>query len=403
MKKIVVFALFILFFAVSCDSGFKPYNPNDKNSDAYHGGDDADSTDDKDSSDSADDPDVTDTGETVGEKRVSECTGLPENAVWNPVSSINQTWDGEKWIPSMVGTYSEKSCYSECCFKCDTNYNWNGEKCLPDADTSDSADDGDSGKNDDNDTSIPDDDSDSSDSAPDADTEDSGADSGADSDINSDDDSDSIPGEDKNDAEPQPDEDSGTNDDDGTSISDDDTDSSDSAPDADTGDSGSSTLTECSSNTTSFPCKDPDTGYIWSKMSSSAMNYTAATTFCQKDLELGGMKGYGGFTDWRLPTISELRTLIQDCPATQMPPSGSDVCKARSDEGYVCLSNSCRTDPCGGCSSDSSGGHSKFGDTGWFWSSSLLSGSSNIAWLVGFNGGGVSLNYIDNYYVRCVR
>ena len=152
-KLFVISALLCMFLAVSCDSGVKFDNPNDKNSDAYQGDDDADSNDDKDAEDSGDDtdsgddedavdPDVTDTGETVGEKRVSECTGLPENAVWNSVSSIKQTWDGERWTPSKAGTYSDTSCDSECCFKCETNYKWNGEKCLQDADTSDSADSG---------------------------------------------------------------------------------------------------------------------------------------------------------------------------------------------------------------------------------------------------------------------
>ena len=34
-----IFALFLMFFAVSCDNGLKFNNPNDKNSDAYRGGD----------------------------------------------------------------------------------------------------------------------------------------------------------------------------------------------------------------------------------------------------------------------------------------------------------------------------------------------------------------------------
>ena len=42
-----IFALFLMFFAVSCDNGLKFNNPNDKNSDAYRGGDaDSEGTDD---------------------------------------------------------------------------------------------------------------------------------------------------------------------------------------------------------------------------------------------------------------------------------------------------------------------------------------------------------------------
>ena len=164
---------------------------------------------------------------------------------------------------------------------------------------------------------------------------------------------------------------------------------------------GGSTLPECSKSS-GTPCYDSTSHLTWSKISPNSMNYTAATTFCQGS----EMNGYGGFTDWRLPTISELRTLIQDCPATQMPPSGSNICAVRSDEGNVCLSSSCWTESaCYSCSADSSGGHSKFGDTGWFWSSSLPSDDSYVAWIVGFVYGSVRGSYIDGdlNVVRCVR
>lgn len=97
--------------------------------------DDADPTDDNaDSGDDEDfiDPDVTDTGETVGETRVADCTGLPENASWNTVSAIVQTWNGEKWIPSSVASFDLEGSEDECRFKCDTNYGWNGSICSAD-------------------------------------------------------------------------------------------------------------------------------------------------------------------------------------------------------------------------------------------------------------------------------
>ena len=172
-----------LFFAVSCDSGVKFTNPNDTNADitdssdsddieisdadmsdndsdiADSGSDSVDSTpDDGDSqlddmnntdpkpddadptddyTDSADDedtidPDVTDTGETVGETRVTDCTGLPENASWNTVSAIVQTWNGEKWVPSSVASFNLEGSEDECRFKCDINYGWNGSICVAD-------------------------------------------------------------------------------------------------------------------------------------------------------------------------------------------------------------------------------------------------------------------------------
>ena len=94
--------------------------------------DDADSADSVDDGDTVD-PDVTDTGETVGETRVQDCSDLPKNAVYNTVSAIVQTWDGEKWIPSSKTEFNMDGSETECRFKCDVNYGWNGSKC--DADT----------------------------------------------------------------------------------------------------------------------------------------------------------------------------------------------------------------------------------------------------------------------------
>lgn len=62
----------------------------------------------------------------------ANCTDLPENALWNTVSSITQTWNGTEWIPATNGTYNEATSYSECRFVCKTNYSWNGILCAPD-------------------------------------------------------------------------------------------------------------------------------------------------------------------------------------------------------------------------------------------------------------------------------
>jgi len=161
-----------------------------------------------------------------------------------------------------------------------------------------------------------------------------------------------------------------------------------------------STLPECSSSTTSFPCKDPSTSYIWSAKNTDGKTWQQAKDHC------AGLNtsNYGGFSSgWHLPTISELRTLIKNCSAMQMPPVGSDTCGVREDESVTCLASSCRGENCS-CSSDSSGGNSKFRDTGWFWSSSLLSDDSNGAWYVAFGNGYVGHYDIDSSsYVRCVR
>ncbi len=85
-----------------------------------------DSVDDGDTIDS----DIPDNGEIVeGETRIQDCTGLPENAYWNTASSITQTWDGEKWIPSSAASFNLEESEDECRFNCKMNYGWNGEKC----------------------------------------------------------------------------------------------------------------------------------------------------------------------------------------------------------------------------------------------------------------------------------
>ena len=62
----------------------------------------------------------------------ANCTGLPENAVWNTVSEITQTWSGSAWLPSTTGVYDESASEEECRFKCATNYTWNGSSCAAD-------------------------------------------------------------------------------------------------------------------------------------------------------------------------------------------------------------------------------------------------------------------------------
>lgn len=129
--------------------------------------------------------------------------------------------------------------------------------------------------------------------------------------------------------------------------------------------------------------------------------------FCRehKDLYWSDRKG---LVDWdeandycenlggRLPTISELRTLIQNCSATE---TGGE-CKV-TDE---CLSSDCWNDPCLGCEYDNSGKYSVFGDTKLLWSSSVQSDSTTYAGFVDFDSGYVS--YYKRYRrwsARCVE
>jgi len=129
---------------------------------------------------------------------------------------------------------------------------------------------------------------------------------------------------------------------------------------------------------------------IWSDRSLNKMNWETAKKYCENLSE-------GNFTDWRLPTISELKTTIQNCN------SGGSSCKV-SDS---CLSSSCYSSDCY-CSGKSNNGayYSKLGDPDWvwLWSSSTLSDYPGYAWRVGFNEGRVGDgSKSSNNYVRCVR
>ncbi|MBQ3369297.1 DUF1566 domain-containing protein [bacterium] len=128
---------------------------------------------------------------------------------------------------------------------------------------------------------------------------------------------------------------------------------------------------------------------IWSSRSQESVNWEAAKTYCSELTECG-------YSDWHLPTISELRTLIQNCSATQT----GGKCKVTDS----CLSSSCREqEACRGCS-DSTGECSKLGEGAGLWSSSALSDNANSAWMVLFIWGMVAdSDKSENYNVRCVR
>jgi hypothetical protein len=108
---------------------------------------------------------------------------------------------------------------------------------------------------------------------------------------------------------------------------------------------------------------DSETGFMWEDQSTIAYNnWKGAIDYCE-NLTLGG------YSDWRLPNINELRSIV--------------------DYGR----NSPAIDPV-------------FQNTysSWYWTSTVYNGNSSFPWLLGFNYG-YDYNYYqsDSYYVRCLR
>jgi hypothetical protein len=142
----------------------------------------------------------------------------------------------------------------------------------------------------------------------------------------------------------------------------------------------------------------------WS-YSRSSMTWEAAQEFCDNMVNCG-------YSDWHLPTISELRTLIQNCPATETGGECgvTDQCLSYHQCSYIHNDDNSIISLCIGCSdSDSyySGKYSKFGDNDWFWSSSFQDDTDSIqVWGVYFAMGTITSFGTNEYTlesVRCVR
>jgi hypothetical protein len=354
-----------------------------------------------------------DTSKCVADTRQAACEGLPENAEWNTVSEITQTWTGTEWSPSSQGSYSDISSGDRCYFTCRENYNWEGYEwddssyvCNPATR-----------------------DADCPESLPNSVWNDNGQLGTYTQTWN----------EEAGDWLPQYNE---------------------SVYSEDFGDcrfvcdthwygwngsecvldpclyplnpctslantsgictpisnftayecgckseytwNGSAcvlianSLPECSGANT-FPCKDTENGLIWAQKETATMNWESAKYTCENDYNTANYGGFGA--GWRLPTISELRTLIKNCTDTE---SDGD-CKVR-DDSVVCLTESddCWEENCYSCSD---GEHSKFGDNTWFWSSSSVTGGDDSkAWGVGFNGAEVDASSkTGSHNFRCVK
>ncbi|MBP5406121.1 DUF1566 domain-containing protein [bacterium] len=135
-------------------------------------------------------------------------------------------------------------------------------------------------------------------------------------------------------------------------------------------------------------CTDSSTNLMWSPKTTKYMSWDEAKDYCENLEE-------NGYSDWHLPTISELRTLIQNCENTIT----GGTCQATDS----CLSFECRDTSCGGCEKTATSNYSKLGDSGDFWSSSELS-DENGAWYICFCHADVNIGSKDTKNrLRCVR
>ncbi len=135
---------------------------------------------------------------------------------------------------------------------------------------------------------------------------------------------------------------------------------------------------------------------IWSPLSPDQKDCKNAIEYCNNLTACG-------HDDWRLPSISELRTLIKNCPSTE---TGGNC---ELSDSCLILSDCWNADDCYSYVCNSGNDYSKLGDKGWHWSSSGFSQTFAVddpgfAYGVDFNYGAVGRNACTNSGgVRCVR
>ena len=136
-------------------------------------------------------------------------------------------------------------------------------------------------------------------------------------------------------------------------------------------------------------------GNMWSALHQS-LKWEEAFTYCENLTELG-------YSDWRLPTVDELRTLIQNCNGN----NSEGLCEITDDcilNRSGCGNNDAENCRC--CATTSDGKYSKIGDTCSLWSSLPAKNTyPEKAWIGSFSSGCITTRDIDTdaANVRCVR
>jgi hypothetical protein len=132
---------------------------------------------------------------------------------------------------------------------------------------------------------------------------------------------------------------------------------------------------------------DPDTKYVWSSKI-SGINLQDALQYCDNLSE-------NGRSDWHLPNISELRTLVKECKATES--------KGECGVTEYCTYGECWSDVCEGCKGSDTVSFSKIGDRLVLLSSSLTQNDVS-AWTLNFRNGSIFAKELLTVFgaVRCV-
>lgn len=173
---------------------------------------------------------------------------------------------------------------------------------------------------------------------------------------------------------------------------------------------GCQPIPECSPENNGF-CRDSESQLIWSSRAERT-DYPGAPQlfriFERAEAYCNNLKE-GGFADWHLPTIDELRTLIVNCP--KLEPYGT--CRVSDRTG--CLASTCYSESQCLCAGDGSDVlFSKFGAEGYgqYWSSSAggFDGYKQY-WLIQTEGSANVFSYdlyeyLNEYFyapARCVR
>ena len=187
------------------------------------------------------------------------------------------------------------------------------------------------------------------------------------------------------------------NDNDGDTSENDDDDSTDPDSDTDSGDSQPDDDGDTSSPEPAFPQCSPTSAkpcilgkLIWSETKKTNRTQGGCNTDCNNLNEAGYSSG------WRLPTINELRTLVQNCSKTVSLPDG--VCQVSDD----CIQTSCKVE--NNCKCSSGNDYSKLGDTDSLWSGTKVDSSMSAAWYINFSNAYIdSTNTSEKKSARCVH